>query len=132
MSNFFKNLFPTKKKIDNPLSKNDTYIDIIVSLNKDFSINVNLYLDDTTKNKNLSELEYSLVCAEFLNIIMSGKIEKQITDIIVNQIKNSNNEKLIDNILNFLIIMDKKTSLNTNDETPIIKPSQAFSKYKNG
>lgn len=64
---------------------------------------------------------------------MSGKLKNQLLDIIVNQIKNTKNQDLIDRILKLLIIMEEFTSEEDDkDNTPLIKPSQVFSKYKNG
>lgn len=131
--NFFnksKNNIESKPSIDlNP----DTYIDAIICLNKNYEIDVKLFFDDSLQNKTLSENEYALVCAEFLNIIMSGKLKNQLLDIIINQIRSTKNQDLIDKILKFLIVMEESTTEeNDKDDLPLIKPSQVFSKYKNG
>ncbi len=131
--NFFsksKDVSASKPLID---TNSDTYIDSIICLNKNYEIDVKLFFDDNLKNKTISENEYALVCAEFLHIIMSGKLKNQLLDIIVNQIKNTKNQDLIDRILKLLIIMEEFTSEEDDkDNTPLIKPSQVFSKYKNG
>lgn len=124
-----KNLFGTKN--NSASSTEDTFVDVVVSLNKNYEISINLLLDDNIKNKSLSELEYSLVCAEFLNIIMSGNVKSQVLDIIINQIRNENNQNFIDNILGFLLLMDKKKTEKNSNDSAIIKPSQVFSQYKN-
>ena len=93
MWNKFKNLFCKDRSLK--ISDTETFVDIIVSLNKNYEISINVLLDDNTKNKSLSETEYALVCAEFLNIIMSGNIKIQILDIIINQIRTKNNTNFI-------------------------------------
>lgn len=125
-----KNLFIKKQK-NNPIRQDDTFIDIIVSLNQNYEISINVLLDDNYKDRSLSEMESALVYAEFLNIIMSGNVKTQILDIIINQIRNENNQSFIDNILGFLLLIDKKTE-KINNDSAIIKPSQVFSQYKNG
>lgn len=125
-----KNLFIKKQK-NNPIRQDDTFIDIIVSLNQNYEISINVLLDDNYKDRSLPEMESALVYAEFLNIIMSGNVKTQILDIIINQIRNENNQSFIDNILGFLLLIDKKTE-KINNDSAIIKPSQVFSQYKNG
>lgn len=127
---FYKN---NTQKTEDPLIQPDSIMDVIVSLTKNYDIDVKLLFDDKTTNKPLSEIEYALVCAEFLNIIMSGKLQNQLLDIIINQIRNDNNSHLIDKILGFLVLIEKQNKDNEDkDSTPMIKPSQVFSKYKNG
>lgn len=134
MMNYIKKLFgKNEKSVSAEPSELDTFIDVSLHLNKDFSIGINLSLDDNVKNKTLSEVEYALVYAEFLNIIMSGKLQMQLIDIIITQIKNSNNENFINSILGFLVLMEQKTkNIEKNEDDPLIKPSQVFSRYKNG
>lgn len=130
MWNKIKNLFiPTKQSHIKPPSE-DTMVDVIVSLNKKFEISIQLFLDDKLKDKNISQTEYSLVCAEFLNIIMSGKIKSQILDIIMNQIRNNDNKILVDSILGYIALMEDKITIANNNA--VIKPTQVFAKYKNG
>lgn len=130
MWNKIKNLFiPTKQSHIKPPSE-DTMVDVIVSLNKKFEISIQLFLDDKLKDKNISQTEYSLVCAEFLNIIMSGKIKSQILDIIMNQIRNNDNKILVDSILGYISLMEDKIA--TTNNNAVIKPTQVFAKYKNG
>lgn len=135
MINLFK-LFnkpeqPITEKKSEPDLNSDTFIDAIVCLNKNYEIDIKLFFDDKMTNKSLSENEYALVCAEFLNIIMSGKLKNQLLDIIIKQIRNENNQDLIDRVLKFLIVMEE-FSEEDKDNLPLIKPSQVFAKYKNG
>lgn len=130
MWNKIKNLFiPNKQTHIKPPSE-DTMVDVIVSLNKNFEISIQLFLDDKLKDKKISQTEYSLVCAEFLNIIMSGKIKSQILDIIMNQIRNNDNKILVDSILGYISLMEDKIA--TTNNNAVIKPTQVFAKYKNG
>lgn len=147
MINFLKKIFNRKKqpiveteKIieDKSTEKTneDTLVDIIVSLNANYEIDIKLYIDDNFKYKNLTEMEYALALAEFLHIIMYGKIKPQILDIIINQIRKDANIDFIDKILDFLILMDKNHLQNikhyhASRNHPMIKPSQVFSRYKN-
>lgn len=131
--NFIKNFYITKASQKTNNQTLDTLIDLSVSLSKDYTININLSMEDNISKSNLSPKELALVYAEFLNIIMSSGLETQILDIIITQIKNKNNEDFIENILAYLIIMENKKNNNSYEKNaPIIKPSQAFAKYKNG
>ena len=101
-----------------------SYMDVIFSLNEDFDIDVNVYLNDNDYN-NLSTEYYGLLCAEFLNIIKSGKLNSTIIDILDKQISNNDNKILVQQIFYFLDTMNNKKHLTTS----YIKPSQVFSKY---
>jgi hypothetical protein len=143
MINFLKRVFFSKDqsfKITNeeekpvPFSKSDTFVDLVVSLNKSYEIDIQLFMDDNTKNKNLTEVEYALALSEFLHIIMYGKLKAQLLELIIKQIQNKNNKNFIDKILGFLILMDKNQTENSKQQFnygPMIKPSQVFSRYKN-
>lgn len=135
MKNIFSFFNKQKKTTENKPESNlnsNTYIDALICLNKNYEIDIKLFFDDNLENKTLSENEYSLVCAEFLNIIMSGKLKNQFLDIIIKQIRTTKNQDLIDRILKFLIVMEEFSSEDNNtDNLPLIKPSQVFSKYKN-
>jgi len=120
----------TQKKSELTLSS-DTFIDTIICLHKNYEIDIKLFFDDKMTNNSLSKNEYALVCAEFLNIIMSGKLKNQLLDIIIKQIRNENNQDLIDRILKFLVAMEELESKEI-DNSPLIKPSEVFAKYKNG
>lgn len=143
MINFFQKIFFPKNKSQQitsqeeksiPSSKNDTFVDLIVSLNNNYEIDIKLFIDDNIKNKNLTEVEYALAISEFLHIIMYGKLKTQLLELIIKQIQNKNNKNFIDKILGFLILMDKNQVENSKQQFnhgPMIKPSQAFSRYKN-
>jgi hypothetical protein len=126
MIRYIQNLF-RPKKTDQSIQdkKNETFVDVIFSLNNNYEIDISLLFDDNVKNKKISEIEYAVVCSEFLNIITSGKIKNQVIDIITNQIRTQDNKNLVDSILGLLTIMENSES------APLIKPTQVFSKYKN-
>lgn len=118
----------TKKSVD--ILQNDTFIDIILQLNTNFEVGVKLFFDDKIENKNLTDVEYAIVCAEFLHYVISGKLKNQVLEILFQQIKNTNNKKLLDNIEKYLTILG--STVDSTDNLPMIKPSQAFNRYKNG
>lgn len=126
MIKYIKSLFQPKT-IEQPTQhkKNNTFVDVILSLNDNYEIDISLLFDDNIKNKKISEIEYAVVCSEFLNIITSGKIKSRIIDIIIYQIRSQDNKNLIDSVLGLLTIMENS------ELAPIIKPTQVFSKYKN-
>lgn len=123
IKNYLKKIFT--KSIKN---NEDTYVDILISLKNNYEMDIKLYLDDNAETKSINKVEYALVLSEFLNIILCGKIKNQIVDILINQIKNNANQDLINSILGFLLIMEKEEGINT----PLIKPSEVFARYKNG
>jgi hypothetical protein len=137
MLNYLKALFyPSHKTEDkkeeikeqkNERNK-DSYIDLLVSLNQNYQIDISLFIDDNPNNKNITEFEYSVVCADFLNVIFSNEFKPQITDILINQIRNTNNKDFIDKILVLSRIADNY--YNDNDDV-VIKPSQVFANIKN-
>jgi hypothetical protein len=123
----FFNLFKKSSPQNKIQQVENTYVDIIISLNKDLEIDLSVFLDDNMKNINLDKINYALACAEFLNISMSDKLRSQIITIIDTQIKSNHNKELVDHILLLLEKMDSRYSIKNNKI--FIKPSQVFSKY---
>lgn len=119
------NWFNTKKteNLDSDSQKEQTYIDIIISLNKDCQIDFSIFVDDKTTDLPMSEDEYAILCGSFFNAILSNKMKKDAIDILNNQIKNSNNSKIINNIVSLISIATEKTNNN------FIKPTEVFAKY---
>lgn len=122
--NFFNQFWKTKTPKQ---AKDDTYIDIIISLNKNKQIDFSLFLDDKINYNDMSLIEYSALCGEFLHTIFSSKAKKDTIDILDNQIKNDNNSKLINNIISIIRYMDNpQTNIASNQ---FIKPSEVFARY---
>ena len=119
-----------KKEIDNIYHK-DSYVDIIISLTKDGEIDLSVFIDSDNDLANKSMFEYTQKCAEFLNIVASDKLKPQITSIVLDQIKNKNNQILIENIIMFWALLDKKTKdkQEIKQNRTYIPPSQVFSRY---
>jgi|LakMenE18May11ns_1017448.scaffolds.fasta_scaffold9933453_3 hypothetical protein len=126
MINYIKSLFSSKKKSQ---SKTDeSIIDVIISLNKNAGIDVSIFIDDTNKDIDRDIIEYSEKCAEFFHIINSGKLKKQILDILINQIKKEDNNLLIDNIVTFWSIIEKQKR-KPKFEKAFICPTEVFTKH---
>jgi len=145
--NFLKGLLFSKNNPTKPYNKQtvlnkdlasnkDSFADVLISLNKNYEIEIQVFFDDILKNKNITEIEYALVVSEFFYIITSGKLEDQILDILVNQIKQPHNESLLNRIFNLHFLMktskDKDKPNTISNSAAVIKPSQVFAKYKNG
>lgn len=128
---FFLRLF-SKKKIQTSKPENkDTLIDIYISLTKDYQIDLSMYIDDKSYLAKKNIFEFSQKCAEFLNIINNGKLTNQMTSIMLDQIRNEDNQILIENIIMFWALIDKEET-NIKDAKEIknyILPSQVFPKY---
>jgi hypothetical protein len=100
-----------------------SYMDVTFSLNTDLEIDINVYLKDS--DYPLSTQYYGLLCAEFLNIIQSGNLDKTVMNILDKQITNDDNKILIQTIFHFLDMVQNKQQITAS----YIKPSQVFSKY---
>lgn len=132
---FFKNFWGQNEKDDPKISqelqrqlksKDDTYIDIIISLNKNHQIDFSLFLDDKTENLPMNMVDYSVLCSEFLNTVISSKMKNDALDILNSQIKTEKNETLINNIVSLIKILDKSTHKKSKQ---FIRPSEVFAKY---
>lgn len=124
---FFKNLFYKQEKEPEPkitASSNDTFIDVIISLNKQLEVDIALYIDCDYKKANIDLIDYILVCSKFLSFD-ENKLKTQMIRILDNQIKNNENKLLINGLVASL---EKKTSSDTMDNF-YIKPSQVFVKH---
>jgi hypothetical protein len=73
----------------------------------------------------------SMVVAEFLHIIHSGKLQKQTLSLIQEETEYNAEEKLFfDNIVFYLTLLDKESKKsNKNSSTePLVRPSRVFNK----
>jgi hypothetical protein len=127
MIKYLKNLFLKEKKKKDK-DTDDSIIDVIISLNKRQEINVSLFIDDKNKDIDTDISDYSEKCAEFLYIINSGKLKKQMSDILLNQIKKEDNQLLINNIMIFWSIIEKEKKKQKTKNT-FICPTEVFTRY---
>lgn len=117
------------KEIQNNEDKN--IIDIVISLTPNYEIDLSIILNITNQDSAINLFSISQKCADFFNIINMGKLKPQMINMLINNIKNENNQLLIDNILIFWALLEKEIeeqrikSIN-NDYIP---PSQVFAKY---
>lgn len=124
---FLKNFWNKKEvenKLETPTSSDNTFIDIIISLNKKLEVDLSLYIDCDYKKANIDLIDYILVCSKFLNFD-ENKLKKQIIDILDSQIKNSDNKNFINGLVT---VLDKEITL-CDDNNFYIKPSQVFIKH---
>lgn len=127
--NLFNYFWKKKDKLINPNKPEDeTYIDIIISLNKNRQVDFSLFLDDKIQSIDIDPKEYSVLCGEFLDTVLSKKTKKDTVDILNEQIRNENNSQLINNIISIMKIMDIRESNNIGD-SQFIRPSEVFAKY---
>jgi hypothetical protein len=122
---------PNLKKDINDIHHKDSYVDIIISLTKNGEIDLSVFIDTTNDLAKKSMFEYTQKCAEFLNIAASDKLKSQITGIVLDQIKNENNQILIENIIMFWALMDKesKDKKEIKQNRTYIPPSEVFSRH---
>lgn len=126
MLTYLKNLFNPKQK-----TTEESYLDVVISLNKNLEIDLSVFLQDDTSNIQMDFTDYSISCAKFIDAINSDRIKNQIVSILDTQIKTKKNTKLIDSIVIILDHLDKeKNEIPIEDRQQLfIKPSQVFSRY---
>jgi hypothetical protein len=111
----------SNNKEENTTIKSNNYIDILLSLTEEFNIDLIIYINDKPTKIHLSELEYGMVCAEFINSCFTETIKQKLLSIINKDIKNKDNENLI-RIVNMACSVSTKP---IEDDT-FIKPTQVF------
>jgi len=119
--NIFKNFFQFHKKTE-PEKTEETknFMDIVVSLNKDYNIDVLVNIEDDNYSP-LSETEYAIIISEFLNSSFGKYINTSIKSVLNEEIKYDQNKNLIEKIN---IMMSYKE--NQAEESNYIKPSSVF------
>ena len=125
--NFFKKIFSKTQPQQINKDVPETYVDVLLSLNKNFEVDLSLFIDCNYKKNNIDLIDYVIVCAKFLNFD-TNKMKQQMIEILNNQIKNSENELLINSLVS---ILKNENSLDTESELDnfYIKPSQVFIKH---
>lgn len=129
MFNFFK------KKYDDsytPDFDNDKII-IKLGLTDNYEIDIAIEINDLSVDNEADMLFKSQKIAQFFNTIFSGKINSNISQIILNQIGDEEKYKhFVDSIIYNWILMEKNDTeeeKNSIDNIPLIKPTQVFMKY---
>ncbi len=103
-------------------TKSNNYVDVLLSLTEDFHIDLVIYINDKPNERvTLSEIEYGMVCAEFLNNCFTPSIKQKLLSVIDKDIKNKENETLI-SIVNMACSISSKPM----DDDTFIRPSQVF------
>ena len=123
---WFKKFWLTTNKPEPKVSNTDTYIDISISLNKNKQIDFSISLDDKIDNKTMNIIDYSMLCAEFLNTVVSKEMKEDTINILNQQIKTPENSLLINNIVSIIKIINKNKS-HTNSS--FIKPTEVFTRF---
>lgn len=111
----------SENKQENNIIKSKNYIDVLLSLTEDFNIDLIIYIDDEPTKIRYSDLEYGMVCAEFISSCFTPSIKQKLLTLINEDIKNKDNENLI-SIINMACSVSTK---HTEDET-FIRPTQVF------
>jgi hypothetical protein len=115
-----------KQETPKETPRQKTYVDIIISLTDSYEIDLSIFLDDNTHKLPINEKDYSAICSKFINSTVSENMKKDVIDILTNQIKNPDNQQLINNIVSLVITNTTTSSYKQNN---FIKPSEVFSKY---
>lgn len=112
-------------------NKEDNFVNVQISLNKNFDIDLVIYLKNIEEESLDNQFNYAMTCAEFFHILNSGKLKDQILDILQKKIKNIDNKILIDSIITFISIIEKQQEkiLEKASDKVVVKPSQVFTKY---
>jgi hypothetical protein len=139
MFSFFKkqnsNKIIEEDKNNDPVSSDihhkDSSVDIIISLTRSGEIDLSVFIDTKGGLAKKNMFEYTQRCAEFLSAVSSDKLKNQIMSIILDQIKNEDNQVLIENIVMFWALIDKEEQdkKNKRQNKTYILPSQVFTKY---
>lgn len=130
---FFSNR-PESKSISNitqTIQHKDSAVDIIISLTNNGEIDLSVYIDTDGDAAKKNMFDFTQRCAEFLNAASSPKLRTQIMSIILDQIRNKNNQIIVENIIMFWSLLDKEEQdkkEKLNNKTYIL-PSQVFAKY---
>lgn len=127
--NIFNRFFKKESK-PQPSQSSDTYLDILISLNKDMQIDLSVFVDCDYQKHNISLIDYIYMCSKIINFD-SYKIKNQIIEILNEQIRNSDNEDFISKLVMVLKtqIQTQEYSSNKRDNDSFIKPSQVFIKH---
>ena len=109
----------------------NTVFDIIISLNKNKKINISILIDDKNITDTNEIFKFGDNCGELLHLLNSGRLTTQIQNLLQDQIKNENNQLLIENIISCWLLHDKEffNKVNKQGEKDFILPSTVFSYY---
>lgn len=115
------NFFFKKPNQENTKSNN---IDLLISLNNKFEIDLSLYVDP----KFCGNSSAPLLTAEFLHIINSGKLKKEIMNMFDEQIRDKDNAGFIDSLFSIDELISKTYTMTETTSDTFIKPSNVFLK----
>lgn len=118
-------MFKKKDKQTPTQTEDENYFETSISLDKNFNINVIIYLNDN-KIETMTENDTALIYYEFLNSCFTTNIKSTISQILQKDVRDDNNKNLIDKI-NTLIGYARYIT----DDSTYIKPSEVFIKYSN-
>lgn len=104
----------------------DTFVDIRISLNKNFTIAVKVDLQDHSYNP-LTTIEYAMSVSDFINRTLSVSTTDVVLSILDQQIKTKHNTSLI-NKIKALCFYSKDSYY----DDVFIKPSEVFMQNRNG
>lgn len=128
---FLYRLFGYKPKISKSLDNDDAYLSkVSFCLRNNKEIDIYCKLPDFHGDIKAIHND-SMVVAEFLHLINSGKLEKQLLSLIQEETEYNAEQKLFfENIVFYLTLLDtekNKANKNSNNE-PLIRPSRVFQK----
>jgi hypothetical protein len=120
-----------KEPITNIKNNPDTIFDVIISLTKNKKINITIFIQDKAVTDINDIFQMGDNCGELLHLVNSGKLGCKIHSLLQDQIKNEDNQLLIDNIVSAWDLHDKEfiKRLDQKDNQTFILPSNVFANY---
>lgn len=109
--------------------KDNTHLDVIISLNTDLQIDISIFINDNPSLYNIDSFDYSVLCGKFLASCFTPYMHNQLFDIIDKNVKDDTNYDLIDSIEKITTFYANEPNLSKKDKT-FIKPSAVFSYHK--
>lgn len=124
-SNFFNKKSQQSQKNDE-LFSTDNLFDIVISLNKNYEIDLTIFANTSIDTKDVS---ISQKCADFFYTVNSGTLKNHMIDILLKDVQeNFHDKKFIENIIILWTMLVRNTIINNKQQT-LINPSEVFRKY---
>jgi hypothetical protein len=111
--------------------KENTHLDVIISLNTDLQIDVSLFINDDPKSHDMDNFEYANFCAQFLSSCFTEHIQEKLFSIMDENVKDNMNYSLINDIEKITQYYNAQmNSINNKNQKTYIKPTAVFSYHK--
>lgn len=126
---FFKKKDIKENKKHSP--KENTHLDVIISLNTDLQIDISVFINDNPALYNIDSLDYSILCGKFLASCFTPYVHSKLFEIMEQNVKDSANYELLDSIEKITTFYtNQNMSIKKDKDKTFIKPSSVFSYHK--